>query len=70
MGIVPRCFADLCVPDPEFNADENLVSAAQGSPRKMMSLAHKVLSHHLQNCDGDRLISIETIKTVLSENNC
>jgi ribosomal protein L29 len=63
-----ECFADLCAPDLGFDADELLVRAAQGSPRRLIRLARKIISHHSHHCRPDNLtdrITAETIETVI-----
>lgn len=61
-------FADLCAPELEFDPDERLVQAAQGSPRRLMHLAHTIIFHHCQTNHHAGLIAAETIEAVIRRN--
>ncbi len=62
-----QCFADLCVPDLEFEVDQKLVEAAHGSPRRLMQLACAVIERHCQHDKSADRIRGSTITAVLAE---
>jgi hypothetical protein len=59
-------FADLCEIDPQLQADEELARAAQGSPRRLLQMARRIIEEHC-NREPDRdYISVATFRTILS----
>jgi hypothetical protein len=55
-----RRFADLCVSS-EVGIDEELVAAAQGSPRRLMDLMNTIIETHCQGASAGTRIDRESI---------
>lgn len=60
-----RCFSDLCAAP--FDVDGLLAQAADGSPRRLLSLCGAIVELHLRRCaDPDEPIAVDTIHAALA----
>lgn len=59
-----HCFSDLCAAD--FDVDELLAAAAQGSPRRLLRLCRDIVDLHLgRTVDPDEPVAAETVAAAL-----